>query len=84
MHGTNSTLSWGSGSLGRAKLFNIQFVVKICEFSIGGKSVFIPVLPKIVALRDGSTYTNEYKKKTILDKTLEIISANISYKVIEH
>jgi hypothetical protein len=44
MHGTNSTLSWGSGSLGREKLFNIQFAVKICEFPKGGKIGFKPVV----------------------------------------
>ena len=74
MHGTNSTLSWGRGSLGRAKLFNIQFVVKIFEFSIGGKIVIKPVLSKIVALRDGSTYTNE--NKILATKLLNIDKTN--------
>jgi hypothetical protein len=40
-HDTSSTLSWGrgggGGGLSRATWFNMEFIVKICEFSIGGK-----------------------------------------------
>jgi hypothetical protein len=36
-HDTSSTLSWGSGDLRRATWFNMEIIIKICEFSIGGK-----------------------------------------------
>jgi hypothetical protein len=36
-HDTSSTLSWGSGGLSMATWFNMVFIIKILEFSIGGK-----------------------------------------------
>jgi hypothetical protein len=38
-HDTSSTLSWGSGGLRRETWFNMEFIIKICEFSIWAKIV---------------------------------------------
>jgi hypothetical protein len=40
-HDTSSTLSWGSGGLRRVTCiwFNMEFIIKICEFSVGGNSL---------------------------------------------
>ena len=46
-HDTSSTLSWGSGGLRMATWFNMEFIIKIREFSMGGINSLKQLCPRL-------------------------------------